>query len=160
MFERLIKISYFLIFLSISFIILDILIDYTNYVRSSFENEILEITHPITHVALFLVIIFYFIILRYLKKAKDSMIFQKDETIKFIKGEFSASVISFLNLKGLTSAEADVAYLIIKGLSYNEIANQRGSSVNTIRNQASNIFKKLDCSGRSEFVAIIFDDIL
>lgn len=160
MFDRIIKISKLLIYFSILFLLTDLSIDVLFEYDFPFATEILEIIHPFTHIALFLLLILYIYMIKELKKEKDFMMSKKDQTIAFIKGDFSASVGSFFSAKGLTSAEADVAYLIIKGLSYKEIADQRGSSVNTIRNQSYNIFKKLDCSGRSEFVAIVFDDIL
>ncbi len=42
----------------------------------------------------------------------------------------------------LSKGEKDIAILLIKGCSMKEIAETRGSSESTFRQQASNIYKK------------------
>ena len=53
----------------------------------------------------------------------------------------------------LTAAEREVARAILEGLSDTEIAERRGASLNTIRNQVSAIFEKLEVESRYELVA-------
>ena len=48
----------------------------------------------------------------------------------------------------LTSAEREVAGLVVRGLTNAEIAAQRGTSVPTVVNQLGAIYRKLGVSGR------------
>lgn len=60
----------------------------------------------------------------------------------------------------LSSAEAEVALLILKGLSYKDIAQVRSTSERTIRHQATSIFHKAGLSGRAEMAAFFLEDLL
>lgn len=60
----------------------------------------------------------------------------------------------------LTGAEADVAMLLLKGLSHGEIADIRGASERTIRDQARAIYRKAGLAGRAELSAFFLEDLL
>lgn len=54
----------------------------------------------------------------------------------------------------LTSKELDVALLILQGKSYKEIADHMFLVPKTISKHASNIFKKTNCSKKTEFIEV------
>jgi DNA-binding CsgD family transcriptional regulator len=58
------------------------------------------------------------------------------------------------HIAGLTQAESDVVALLSSGCSNGEIAARRGTSVRTVGNQLSAIFKKLGLSSRNELVEL------
>ena len=58
-------------------------------------------------------------------------------------------------LYGLTRAEAEVAEALSLGKPLEQLADERGVALNTIRTQMKNIYAKLDCSRQSELVARI-----
>jgi len=60
----------------------------------------------------------------------------------------------------LTQTEREVAMLLLKGLSFREIASVRNTMEKTVRQQASNIYKKADVSGRHAFSAWFIEDLL
>nr|MBS0021848.1 LuxR family transcriptional regulator [Gammaproteobacteria bacterium] len=60
----------------------------------------------------------------------------------------------------LTRAEAEVALLLLKGLSHKEIANIRQTSERTIREQARAVYRKAGLSGRSSLSAFFLEDLL
>lgn len=60
----------------------------------------------------------------------------------------------------MTGSEKDVAWLIIKGYRFAEIAEARGVKENTTRLQATAIYSKAGVSGRAEFVAEIIQSLL
>lgn len=60
----------------------------------------------------------------------------------------------------LTRSEKDVAWLIIKGYRFSEIARLRGVKENTSRLQATSVYAKAGVSGRAEFVAEILQPLL
>ena len=61
---------------------------------------------------------------------------------------------------GLTSAECEVALLILKGLSYKEVADARDTSERTVRHQALAIYRKAGLAGRAEMAAFFLEDLL
>lgn len=54
---------------------------------------------------------------------------------------------------GLTEAEAAVAALVLGGLRNDGIAEIRGTSSRTVRNQLSSVFRKLRVASRTELAA-------
>lgn len=59
----------------------------------------------------------------------------------------------------LSESEKDVAILLIKGLSMKEIAVIRQTQEATVRQQATNIYKKSNTSGRQELAAFFLEDL-
>ena len=60
----------------------------------------------------------------------------------------------------LSDGEADVALLMLKGLSFKEIANMRGSLETTVRQQAVSVYRKSGLSSRTELGAYFLEDLL
>jgi DNA-binding CsgD family transcriptional regulator len=60
----------------------------------------------------------------------------------------------------LSDAEAQIALLLLKGLSLKEIATLRGTGERTVREQARAVYRKADLAGRSELSAFFLEDLL
>lgn len=60
----------------------------------------------------------------------------------------------------LSPAEREVALLLLKGLSFEEIAAVRGTSERTGREQARAVYKKSGVAGRAELSAWFIEDLL
>ncbi|MFN3785276.1 MAG: helix-turn-helix transcriptional regulator [Thiothrix sp.] len=60
----------------------------------------------------------------------------------------------------LTPSEKEVAMLLLKGLSFEEIAGIRNAKEKTVRQQATAIYRKSGLNGRHEFAAWFFEDFL
>jgi DNA-binding NarL/FixJ family response regulator len=60
----------------------------------------------------------------------------------------------------LTPSEKEVALLLLKGLSFREIALLRNTAEKTVRQQASEIYQKSDVTGRHGLSAWFFEDFL
>jgi len=60
----------------------------------------------------------------------------------------------------LTESEQDVVVLILKGLSFREIAQLRETREKTVRQQASTVYRKANVGSRNELAAWFFEDIL
>lgn len=60
----------------------------------------------------------------------------------------------------LSEGEADVATLILKGLSHKEIARLRDTSEATVRQQAATIYRKSGLGSRAELAAFFLEDLL
>jgi DNA-binding CsgD family transcriptional regulator len=59
-----------------------------------------------------------------------------------------------------TAAESEIAALILKGCSHQQIAEIRRSSSSTVRQQAQSIYRKSGLENRSELAAYFLDAIL
>jgi DNA-binding CsgD family transcriptional regulator len=60
----------------------------------------------------------------------------------------------------LTGSEQEVALLLLKGLSFKEIAGVRDTQEKTVRQQASAIYRKAGVNGRHAFSAWFIEDFL
>lgn len=171
--ENRIKIITFVILLFISiFALVDIIVD---------SREGLSLSHMIHEAALWLFsllgAIYQFRIIKWqnekmgdfkekirqldeqntsLKKAQENF----EKKISHISNEFLSHIDEQFNAWNFSAAEKEIALLLIKGLSMKEIADIRGSNENTVRQQASQIYKKSSLAGRMELSAFFLDDLL
>ncbi|MEM1400375.1 MAG: helix-turn-helix transcriptional regulator [Pseudomonadota bacterium] len=60
----------------------------------------------------------------------------------------------------LSESEAEIAGLLLKGLSHKEIADIRESGEATVRQQARSIYRKSGLAGRAELSAFFLEDLL
>jgi DNA-binding CsgD family transcriptional regulator len=60
----------------------------------------------------------------------------------------------------LTPAEKEVAFLLLKGLSFKETARVRAASERTVRQQALSVYAKSGVAGRAELSAFFLEDLL
>ncbi len=60
----------------------------------------------------------------------------------------------------LSASEREIALLLIKGLSIQEIADIRVTKPGTIKSQCSAIYRKAEVKGRNELVAYFVEDLL
>lgn len=81
------------------------------------------------------------------------------ESKKFLDG-LSNAIDRQLEKWELTSAEKEVAFLLLKGLSSKEIASVRNTTDKTARTQSMAIYSKAGLAGRSELSAFFLEDLL
>jgi DNA-binding CsgD family transcriptional regulator len=74
------------------------------------------------------------------------------EMIQVMHGQFSKW--------GLSMSEAEVALLLIKGLSMKEIAEARQVKEKTVRSQSAAIYAKSGQAGRHELAAFFIEDLM
>lgn len=61
---------------------------------------------------------------------------------------------------GLTAAERDIALLLLKGLSHQEVADLRGVGEATVRQQARAVYRKAGVDGRHDLAAFFLEGVL
>ena len=81
------------------------------------------------------------------------------ESRKYIDG-LSLAIDQQLSKWHLTTAEKEVAFLLLKGLSLKEVAEVRETAEKTARVQSMAIYSKAGISGRSELAAFFLEDLL
>ncbi|OQX15633.1 MAG: helix-turn-helix transcriptional regulator [Thiothrix lacustris] len=74
--------------------------------------------------------------------------------------QYSEVIQEQLTAWEFTPSEKDIAQLLLKGLSFEEIALIREAKEKTVRQQATVIYRKSGTSGRHEFAAWFFEDFL
>lgn len=82
------------------------------------------------------------------------------ETRRDASHQYSEAIQEQLEVWEFTPSEKEIALLLLKGLSFEEIANIRAAKEKTVRQQASAIYRKSSLTGRHEFAAWFFEDFL
>ena len=98
-------------------------------------------------------------LIRDLEIARAEGIKWRDDMRELIKGLSNAIDEQFERWQ-LTTAEREVALLILKGLSHKEIAVVRDTSERTVRQQARAVYSKSKLSGRAALSAFFLEDLL
>lgn len=93
------------------------------------------------------------------KKLKNSLVESEHKLIS-LKNEIADSIKAQFQVWELSSTEVEIAWLIIKGFSFNEISSFRSVTEKTVRKQAAKIYKKADVTNRSEFTASFLEDLM
>jgi DNA-binding CsgD family transcriptional regulator len=83
----------------------------------------------------------------------------KRENQELLRG-LGAAIDRQFSRWNLSSAEADVGLLLLKGLGHKEIATIRETSERTVREQARSLYRKAGISGRSALSAFFLEDLL
>jgi DNA-binding CsgD family transcriptional regulator len=87
-----------------------------------------------------------------LDRARDEARRWKTEASDVLRG-LGAAIDAQFGRWGLSSAEREVALLLLKGLAHKEIAEVRQTSEKTVRQQSLAVYRKAGLSGRAELSA-------
>lgn len=93
-----------------------------------------------------------------LRAAKQALESIRDQIESSSSAERSA-ITQQLHGWGLSIAEIEIAWMILKGLQFKEIAGARGTSERTVRQQAQGIYAKSGLGSRAEFSAFFLEDL-
>jgi len=80
--------------------------------------------------------------------------------MKNARHEYSVVIQNQFKDWSLTAGEQEVAMLLLKGLSFREIAGLRNTKEKTVRQQASVIYGKANVDGRHDFAAWFLEDFM
>lgn len=96
---------------------------------------------------------------RSLERAHTEAALWRERHGRLLQG-LSQAIDQQLDAWGLTPAEKEVAFLLLKGLSFKEIAAVRSASERTVRQQALAVYAKSGLAGRAELAAFFLEDLL
>ena len=82
------------------------------------------------------------------------------QELEVLKGGLTREIEKQFNSWQLTPSEKEVAWLILKGISYSDIAKVKDISKRTVDQHSGSIFKKSNSSNRHEFVSGFIEEIL
>jgi DNA-binding NarL/FixJ family response regulator len=94
-----------------------------------------------------------------ISESQTELMYWQNQNRSLING-LSIKIHEQFRLWALTQAEIDVALLIIKGFSLEEIAGLRGTSERTIRDQAASVYHKAKLKNRIELAAYFLEELL
>jgi DNA-binding CsgD family transcriptional regulator len=83
-----------------------------------------------------------------------------NKTIKSLQGEIAIVIDQQLDGWKLTPSEKEVAWLMIKGFAFKEIATFRSVTEKTVHQQAAVVYKKSGVSGRHELISGFLEDFV
>jgi DNA-binding CsgD family transcriptional regulator len=136
----------------ISFFFVDITIDLIEQEGNSIHFY-LEVLFVFAMIFLFIFQIREFKVLR-------GEIASTNEKLLILKKGTTELINSQINLLKFTAAETDIAWLLIKGTSYKDIAKFRNVSERTVNQQVTGIFKKSNARNRHEFITSFIEDLM
>ncbi len=96
---------------------------------------------------------------RDLRRLRERLIWEERRN-RGLSGALAEVIGEQMEEWGFTRSEKDVAWLILKGYRFAEIAELRGVKQTTPRLQATSVYAKAGVSGRAEFVAEILQPLL
>ena len=94
-----------------------------------------------------------------LKHSNEDLKRWKEKSSAILRG-LGKKIGEQLDEWSLSAAEKEVALMLIKGLSTRELAQLRGTSEKTVRQQASQIYTKASVDNRAELAAFFLEDLL
>ena len=90
-----------------------------------------------------------------LREHRDARVF-----VQVASGELLEVIYAKFYDWKLSPSERDIALLLIKGLSIQEISDLRDTSPGTVKSQSSAIYQKSGVAGRNELAAYFVEDLL
>ena len=94
-----------------------------------------------------------------LKHSRQEAAHWREEAQALLRGLGQALDRQFARWE-LSPAEKDVALLLLKGLSHKEVAEVRGVTEDTARQQARAVYRKGGLSGRHDLAAFFLEDLM
>jgi len=90
----------------------------------------------------------------------DKQINNMSSQMHAARQEYSLTIAAQFTAWGFTKSEQQVALLLLKGLSFKEIAEVRLTKEKTVRQQASTIYSKAQVDGRHTLCAWFMEDFI
>jgi len=160
--QKLVLLTIFSLSLAILFQVYDVVNDILHDVGEE---------HILTELLIFSLLIGCSFLLNYLRQKNEKKIFthllDKDFEILSLKEKnerISVALKSSITQQfiewNLTESEIEIAFLIIKGFSNQEIADIRSTAEKTIRDQSSKIYHKANLKNRAQLTAFFFEELL
>jgi len=151
----LVGVSFVILTISEVLLICDVLSEFYGFDFHFFEDYHLELeTLAVFSLGVFLIVVGA----NFLQLRRENRKFRT--TVKLASGKFLSEIDDKFIEWNLSESEAEVALLLIKGLTIQEICNVRSTKPGTIKSQSNAIYQKAAVSGRNELSAYFIDDLL
>jgi len=148
-------VSFVIIAISEAFFLIDVAADffYVDIDTTWIDHSSIELISAVT--LAFALIVIGYQIKRLLKQHREAQ-----DAVQVAKGELLSVVYAKFDDWQLTTSERDIALLLMKGLTTQEIADVRSTWQGTVKSQSSAIYQKAGIKNRNELVAYFVEDLL
>ena len=111
--------------------------------------------------SLFILVLFY-MIYQQIKEIKSTSLRLNiaEDRLDVLQLEIDKVIEDQLATMLLTKAEKDIAWMLIRGHSFKDIATTRNVTESTIYRQTANIYSKSNVKSLHEFTSIFFNDLI
>lgn len=116
--------------------------------------------HLATEVGSLILLVSGFVIAHALLRQTRHDVEEKTRQLGSLRGHFDVILTDSFRAWGLSTAEADIALLSIRGLKISEIAQMRHTAEGTIKAQLSAVYRKSGIDSRTELLAHFMDEFL
>ena len=83
-----------------------------------------------------------------------------EESVQAASGHLHEVIKAYFKQWKLTPSEEEVAMLLFKGYSAQEIADLRETKIGTVKNQSSSIYQKAEVKNRNELFSLFVEELL
>lgn len=83
-----------------------------------------------------------------------------EESVQAASGHLHEVIKEYFKQWKLTPSEEEVAMLLFKGYSAQEIADLRDTKIGTVKNQSSSIYQKAQVKNRNELFSLFVEELL
>ena len=111
--------------------------------------------------SLFILVLFY-MIYQQVKEIKSTSLKLNiaEDRLDTLQLDIEQVIETQLNAMSLTKAEKNIAWMLIRGHSFKDIATTRNVTESTIYRQTANIYRKSNVKSLHEFTSIFFNDLI
>lgn len=138
----------------------DVVIDLNEHIKSSIPYSTADMLHLIFELASVLFLLIGLALLRERVERLKHRDVMHTQMFHALREDFDALVHKKFDEWCLTAAEADVALLLLHGLSTSDIADLRKSAVGTVKVQAHHVLQKAGVSSRVELMSLFLDEFI
>jgi DNA-binding CsgD family transcriptional regulator len=85
---------------------------------------------------------------------------QIEESVQVASGHLQEVIEEYFKQWALTPSEKEVAMMLFKGYSSQEIADVRNTKIGTVKNQSSSIYQKAGVKNRNELFSMFVEELL
>jgi DNA-binding CsgD family transcriptional regulator len=152
-------VTFALLLCSILFFAFDVALDIVEHIHTGQAYSASALTHLVFEMLACGLLVYSISLLLEDLRDSDEKVVEAIATIDNYKAGAQKLLSSKFDDWGLSEAEQDISLFILKGLSTNEIADLRGVTPGTTKNQITAIFKKVGVSSRTELLSILIQEM-
>ncbi|NVJ92266.1 MAG: helix-turn-helix transcriptional regulator [Methylocystaceae bacterium] len=147
--------SFVVIAFGVVFFMIDVIADWFRLDMNTawIEHDVMELF--LTFPLVFAMIVIGMQLVRLLREHRVAQ-----ESVQVASGELLNVIYRHFDEWKLSPSEREVALLLMKGMSTQEIADIRDTKIGTVKSQSSAIYQKAGVRGRNELVAYFVEDLL
>lgn len=142
------------------FFLQDVMFDVRDHLVTGEGYILKDLIHLIFEIVAVIVLFFGMVLMSiYISELRRRARFQARK-LTTLRDDFDSHIHQLFKKWSLTPKEAEVALLLIRGLSTQEIANYRQCTTGTVKVHSHHVFRKAGVSSRVELMSLFLDEFM